>query len=40
MLCIDIYILFIVFMCLSLVSLVDYLHIDIDIRYLPLMFPV
>ena len=40
MLYIDIYIRFIVFVCVSLFSLKDYVYIDTDIRYLPLVFTI
>ena len=40
MLCIDIYIHYIVFICVLLVSLIDHVLIFTGIRYLPLVFPV
>ena len=40
--CVYIYIciIYIIFICVSLVSLIDYLYIHTAIRYLPLVFPV
>ena len=40
LLCIDIYIRFILFICVSLVSIIDYIYIDAAVRYLPLVFPI
>ena len=40
LLCIDIFISYIVFICISLVSVIDDLYINTAIRYLLLVFPV